>query len=65
LIAQALDNVIKPSGKVLSFGYTINMLPTSMNYKIDEVAVFTIPGPGKDFFGAVHSRESKTLAEFS
>lgn len=61
-MARAIDELLSPAGKILSFGYTLDMIPSSMNYKIAEVAVFTIPGPGKDFFGVVHRRENHTLS---
>ena len=64
LMAKAIDNLIGPGGVVLGFGYTINMLPTSLGYDLKEVAVFTIPGPGKDFFGSVHEKKNMDLDSF-
>lgn len=60
-MARAIDELLTATGKALSFGYTLDMIPSSMNYTMAEAAVFTIPGPGKDFFGVVHQRENHTL----
>lgn len=64
LMAQSIDELLKVGGKVLCFGYTINMIPTSMDYDIDEIAVFTIPGPGKDFFGSTHIKANTKLGAY-
>jgi hypothetical protein len=64
-MAHAIDTMLKPGGKVLCFGYTINMIPTSFDYELNECAVFTIPGPGKDFFGSVHMNNNMRLTDFS
>ena len=64
LMARAIDELTHSGSVVLGFGYTINMVPTSMNFDLDEVAVFTIPGPGKDFFGSVHVKRNRSLSEF-
>lgn len=64
LMARALDQLLKPGGHILSFGYTVDMMPSSMNYNIAEVAVFTIPGPGRDFFGVKHRTENQPLNAF-
>ena len=64
LMARAIDDLTESGSVVLSFGYTINMLPTSMNFELVDAAVFTIPGPGKDFFGAKHVKKNKTLDEY-
>jgi len=64
LMAQAIDSMTEPGAKVLGFGYTVNMIPTSMNFDLSEVAVFSIPGPGRDFFGSVHKKKNATLGDF-
>jgi len=64
LMAQAIDELLNSGGKVLGFGYTVNMIPTSMDYSLDEVSVFTIPGPGKDFFGSVHTKANTKLENY-
>lgn len=64
LMARSIDQLTEPGSVVLAFGYTINMIPTSMNFELDEVAIFTIPGPGKDFFGSVHVKANNTLDSF-
>jgi len=63
-MAKTIDELLNVGGSVLCFGYTMNMIPTSMDYSIDEAAVFTIPGPGKDFFGSVHTKRNQTLTDF-
>jgi len=65
LMARSIDDLTQPGSEVLSFGYTLNMLPTSMNFEIVEACVFTIPGPGKDFFGARHKKMNTTLTEYN
>jgi len=64
LMARAIDELTESGSVVLSFGYTINMLPTSMNFELVDAVVFTIPGPGKDFFGAKHIKQNRSLGEF-
>lgn len=64
-MAQSIDRLLRPGGKVLAFGYTVDMIPSSLGYDITEVAVFTIPGPGKDFLGSVHERNRRELDEWS
>jgi len=64
LMARAIDTMLRPGGCVLAFGYTIDMIPSSMDYHMDEVAVFTIPGPGKDFFGSVHRKANARLNDY-
>ena len=64
LMAKAIDELTTSGSVVLGFGYTVNMLPTTLNFDLTEVAVFTIPGPGKDFFGSVHVKKNRTLDEF-
>lgn len=65
LMAESIDNLTDTGSRVLAFGYTMNMLPTSMNFELDEAAVFTIPGPGKDFFGACYTKRNMTLDSYA
>jgi len=64
LMAESIDDMLNVGGKVLGFGYTIDMIPSSMDYDLTEIAVFTIPGPGKDFFGSVHQKTNTKLTQF-
>lgn len=62
--ANAIDELLAAGGTILAFGYTLNMFPNGLNYEMNRAAVFTIPGPGKDFFGSVHQKTQKGLSDF-
>jgi len=65
VMANALNYVSNSNAPIITFGYAIDMLPNHLNYKLSRVAVFVIPGPGKDFFGAVHKPKDAKLTQFS
>jgi hypothetical protein len=63
-MARAIDKLLSVGGKILAFGYTLSMFPSALGYNMIDAAVFTIPGPGKDFFGSVHHKCNQELTDF-
>jgi len=63
-MAQAIDELLRTGGKVIGFGYTVDMIPSSMDYTLTEAVIWKIPGPGKDFLGSVHVNGNSRLSEF-
>lgn len=65
LMAQAIDQLTNSGSVVIAFGYTLSVFPSDMNFELVGATIFTIPGPGKDFFGSVHIKKNKTLDEYT
>jgi hypothetical protein len=64
IMGEALDELLKHGGKVLSFGYIPQVMPREYGYERDELAVFAPHGRRKAFFGVVESHGESSLSEF-
>jgi len=63
-MAKAIDELLRSGGKVVAFGYTVDMIPSSMDYTLTDAVIWKIPGPGKDFLGSIHVNSNRRLGEF-
>jgi len=64
IMAECLQKLLKPDGKIISFGFMSTMMPRDLGFDCSEIAIFRTIGRRKDFFGVVDEQVDYSLNKF-
>jgi len=62
LAKRQIDAVLKPGGRVIGFGFTTTLMPMSLGYERQAVAVFNTLGRMNDYLAAVDEKPGDDAA---
>jgi len=60
---RQFDQLLKPGGRVIQFGYTTTCMPAAMGYERREVAVWNTLGRMNDYLSVIDEKPGESTAE--
>ena len=63
LAKRQFDEILRPGGRVIQFGFSTTCMPMSMGYEREEVAVWNTLGRMNDYLSVVDKKPGESTAE--
>lgn len=65
LAKRQFHELLRPGGRVISFGFTTTNMPLSLGYERDEVAIFNTLGQMNDYLASVDRKLNGDVREWT